>query len=69
MKNGGYEQERLNGKTPTEICVIKIKGRNKWLTLIQNVSNYLRFERKTINRELRDASLLCIDVGQLNGKI
>jgi hypothetical protein len=28
--------EGLNGKTPAEICGIKIKGKNKWVTLIQN---------------------------------
>ncbi len=25
-----------NGKTPAEACGIKIEGKNKWLTLIQN---------------------------------
>ena len=29
----------LNGKTPAEMCGIKINGENKWLTLIQNGSN------------------------------
>ena len=28
----------LNGKTPAEVCGIKIKGKDKWLTLIQNAS-------------------------------
>ena len=28
--------EALNGKTPSEVCGIKIEGKNKWLTLIQN---------------------------------
>jgi putative transposase len=28
--------ESLNGKTPSEACGIEIKGKNKWLTLIQN---------------------------------
>ena len=28
----------LDGKTPTEACGIKIDGKNKWLTLIQNAS-------------------------------
>jgi hypothetical protein len=28
--------EALNGKTPAETCRIKVKGENKWLTLIQN---------------------------------
>ncbi|KAG2472005.1 MAG: hypothetical protein NPMRTHETA2_2270002 [Nitrosopumilales archaeon] len=26
----------LDGKTPAEKCGIKIEGKNKWLTLIQN---------------------------------
>ncbi len=30
------EHEGLNGKTPSEVCGIKIKGKNKWKTLIQN---------------------------------
>ncbi len=28
----------LNGKTPAELCGIKIEGKNKWKTLIQNAS-------------------------------
>jgi putative transposase len=28
----------LSGKTPAEACGIKVKGKNKWLTLIQNAS-------------------------------
>lgn len=28
----------LDGKTPSEVCGIKIEGKNKWLTLIQNAS-------------------------------
>jgi transposase-like protein len=30
------EHEGLEGKTPAEACGIEIKGKNKWLTLIQN---------------------------------
>jgi hypothetical protein len=30
------EHEALDGKTPAEKCGIKIGGKNKWLTLIQN---------------------------------
>ncbi len=30
--------EALNGKTPADLAGIKIKGENKWLTLIQNAS-------------------------------
>jgi len=26
----------LDGKTPAEACGIKIKGKNKWMTIIQN---------------------------------
>ena len=26
----------LDGKTPSEVCGIKIEGNNKWITLIQN---------------------------------
>ncbi|MCJ7504844.1 transposase [Candidatus Bathyarchaeota archaeon] len=28
----------LNGKTPAEVFGIKIEGKNKWLTLIQNAA-------------------------------
>ena len=30
--------EALDGKTPAEACGIKIEGKNKWITLIQNAS-------------------------------
>jgi putative transposase len=30
--------EGLEGKTPAEVCRIKIKGENKWITLIQNAN-------------------------------
>jgi hypothetical protein len=30
--------EALEGKTPSEVAGIKVKGENKWLTLIQNAS-------------------------------
>lgn len=30
------EHEGLKGKTPAEACGIEVKGKNKWLTLIQN---------------------------------
>jgi putative transposase len=32
------EHEGLNGKTPAEACGITVKGKNKWMTLIQNTS-------------------------------
>lgn len=28
----------LNGKAPAEVCGIKVEGKNKWLTLIQNAT-------------------------------
>jgi hypothetical protein len=28
----------LKGKTPAEICGIKIEGENKWKTIIENAS-------------------------------
>jgi hypothetical protein len=31
--------EALEGKTPAEACGIEVKGKNKWLTLIQNASD------------------------------
>jgi transposase-like protein len=31
--------EALKGETPADRCGIKVKGENKWLTLIQNASN------------------------------
>jgi putative transposase len=34
--------EGLEGKTPSEVCGIKVEGKNKWLTLIQNASNKKR---------------------------
>jgi len=30
--------EGLGGKTPAEACGIKVEGKDKWLTLIQNAS-------------------------------
>jgi putative transposase len=32
------QHEGLNGKTPAEACGIKVEGKNKWITLIQNAS-------------------------------
>jgi transposase-like protein len=32
------EHEGLEGKTPAEACGIKLEGKNKWMTLIQNAS-------------------------------
>jgi transposase-like protein/predicted RNA-binding Zn-ribbon protein involved in translation (DUF1610 family) len=40
------EHEGLNGETPAEACGIKIEGRNKWLTIIQNAS-----KEPTVNRD------------------
>jgi len=30
------DHEALEGRTPSEACGIKVEGKNKWLTLIQN---------------------------------
>jgi len=30
--------EGLEGRTPAEVCRIEVRGENKWVTLIQNVS-------------------------------
>jgi len=32
------EHEGLEGKTPAEACGIKVEGKNRWMTLIQNAS-------------------------------
>jgi hypothetical protein len=32
------EHEGLVGKTPSEVAGIKIEGKNKWVTVIQNAS-------------------------------
>jgi hypothetical protein len=32
------EHSGLDGKTPAEACGIKVEGKNKWKTLIQNAS-------------------------------
>jgi len=29
----------LNGKTPADMACIRIKGQNKWMTIIQNAKN------------------------------
>ena len=34
------EHEALNNRTPAEACGIKVEGKNKWLTLIQNASTH-----------------------------
>jgi len=33
------EHEGLDGKTPAEACGIRVEGKNKWITLIQNASD------------------------------
>jgi len=30
---------KLKGKTPAEACGIEVKGKNKWITIIQNASH------------------------------
>jgi len=37
--------ESLDGKTPAEACGIKVEGKNKWLTLIQNASKVTEHEK------------------------
>ena len=32
----------LNGRTPAEVAGIKVQGKNRWLTLIQNASKQSR---------------------------
>ena len=38
--------EALSGKTPAEVCGIKIEGENKWHTLIQNASQQKRIDKE-----------------------
>lgn len=39
----------LNGKTPAEVCGIKVEGKNKWLTLIQTATrNTTRISKEEI---------------------
>jgi putative transposase len=38
------EHEGLNGKTPAEKCGIKIEGKDKWMTIIQNAKKELKDE-------------------------
>ena len=38
--------EGLQGKTPAEACGIKIEGKNKWITLIQNASYLPKVDSK-----------------------
>jgi hypothetical protein len=33
------QHESLDGKTPSEMCGVEVKGENKWMILIQNASN------------------------------
>jgi len=30
--------QTLDGKTPAEVCGIKVEGKNRWFTLVQNAS-------------------------------
>lgn len=34
-----YERQRIDNDTPADRAGIKIEGKNKWITLIQNASN------------------------------
>jgi transposase-like protein len=38
--------EGLEGKTPSEACGIKIEGKNKWFTLIQNASQQTKSNKE-----------------------
>ncbi|MCL5948981.1 MAG: IS6 family transposase [Candidatus Bathyarchaeota archaeon] len=42
--------ESLDGKTPADLCGIKIEGANKWLTLIQNAAQKTDFINPKIER-------------------
>jgi transposase-like protein len=44
------QHEGLDGLTPAEACGIKVQGKNKWLTLIQNAS----YQPKSNNQQERD---------------
>jgi putative transposase len=39
------EHEGLKGKTPAEACGIKVEGKNKWFTLIQNASRQPKVDK------------------------
>jgi len=43
--------EGLEGKTPSEACGIKIEGKNKWITLIQNASHEKWKKKEISNRD------------------
>ena len=38
--------KHLDGKTPSEAAGIEVQGENKWITLIQNVSQNVKAVRK-----------------------
>ena len=38
--------EALDGKTPADAAGIEIKGRNKWLTIIQNASQITKDSKR-----------------------
>ncbi len=38
-----HPHEGLKGKTPAEVCGIKVEGKDKWLTLIQNASRKRKY--------------------------
>jgi len=39
--------EALQGKTPADVCGLKIGGQNKWITLIQNASHPTKVNKET----------------------
>ncbi|MGI0037160.1 MAG: hypothetical protein ACRD99_02225, partial [Nitrososphaera sp.] len=42
------EHEGLVGKTPAEVAGIKIEGKNKWITVIQNASKLANEEHSIL---------------------
>ena len=53
--------ESLDGKTPAEVCGIKVEGENKWKTLIQNASkkDYEKETRYSFHFSLNRAIFAC----------
>lgn len=46
--------EGLDGETPADRAGVKVEGRNKWLTLIQNASHLQRRNREGEEVNLRE---------------
>jgi len=41
--------QALEGRTPAEACGIKVEGKDKWLTIIQNAKEYAERASKQAN--------------------